>query len=294
MTGQLLATALVMGLVGSPHCAAMCGAGCGALARSCQAGASPAQGARSLGLLLLGRSLSYAAVGALAAASTGLARDIALAVAWLKPFWGMAQAAALLLGLSLLWLGRQPQWLDAFAVGVNRRMRSLFEGRLGGLPSGLRLVLVGALWVALPCGLLYSALVVAALASSPLEGALVMGMFSIGGALVLFAGPQLWWRLSGGAGPRGAAVADALAVRLAGAMLVGASAFALDTGCGNPSWSGAGWREPGPRRTRRGGRTFSLPGCPKPFVMHSRSTGCSGPAGPWGRPPARSSHGRPA
>ena len=240
MTGQLLATALVMGLVGSPHCAAMCGAGCGALARSCQAGAGPSQGARSLGLLLLGRSVSYAAAGALAAASTGLVRDIALAVAWLKPFWGMAQAAALMLGLSLLWLGRQPRWLDAFAVGVNRRLRALFDGRLGGLPSGLRLVLVGALWVALPCGLLYSALVVAALASSPLEGALVMGMFSIGGALVLFAGPQVWWRLLGGADPGGSALSDTIAVRLAGAMLVGASAFALGHGLWQPfmEWCG--------------------------------------------------------
>ena len=240
MTGQLLATALVMGLVGSPHCAAMCGAGCGALARSCQTDAGTGQGVKTLALLLLGRSLSYAAVGALAAASTGMARDIALAVSWLKPFWGMAQAAALLLGLSLLWLGRQPQWLDTLAVNVNRRMRALFEGRLRGVPTQLRLVLAGALWVALPCGLLYSALVVAALGSSPLEGAMVMAVFSIGGALVLFAGPQLWWRLSGGASGRGAATADTWAVRLAGAMLVGASVFALGHGLWAPfmEWCG--------------------------------------------------------
>lgn len=241
MTGQLLATALLMGLVGSPHCAAMCGAGCATLARACRAGTGPGHTAGTLALLLLGRSLSYAAAGALAAVGTGAVREVALAVSWLRPFWGMAQAAALLLGLSLLWLGRQPRWLDAFAVAVHRRTQALFGGRLQKVPAGLRLVLAGALWVALPCGLLYSALVVAALGSSPWEGALVMGAFSLGGAVVLFTGPQLWWRLLGrGLGRAGATAADGWAVRLAGLMLVAASGFALGHGLGRPflEWCG--------------------------------------------------------
>lgn len=245
MTGQLLATALVMGLVGSPHCAAMCAAGCGAAARACASrpGGKAATTSSMLLLILTGRALSYAAAGALAAASAGGVRTLADSVNWLRPFWGMAQVAALLLGLSLLWQGRQPQWLDILAVKVSAWSRGRFGTGLAQVPPALRALAAGALWVALPCGLLYSALVVAALASSPQEGAAVMLAFSVGGAVMLFGGPALWWRVVGRrAGGGGASVArgDVWAVRLAGAMLAGASAWALGHGLWMPllAWCG--------------------------------------------------------
>lgn len=244
MTGQLLATALVMGLVGSPHCVAMCAAGCGAAARACSTRAGAAAPPSTLALILVGRSVSYALAGALAAASAGGVRGLADAVTWLRPFWGMAQAAALLLGLSLLWLGRQPRWLDALAVQAGAWTRGRFTGALAQVPPWGRALAAGALWVALPCGLLYSALVVAALASSPTEGAAVMLSFSVGGAFVLFGGPTLWWRVVGGregaqAGTR-VRRADTWAVRMAGAMLAGASAWALGHGLWDPllAWCG--------------------------------------------------------
>ena len=237
MTGQLLFTAFLMGLAGSPHCAAMCGAGCGAAAQAC---AGRAARGRSLAIMMLGRATSYAAAGAIAAASTGAVRAASDVVVWLRPFWTMAQVAAVLLGLSLLWLGRQPRWLDALAVRVGGGLRIAFDGRLRSVPVPVRLWAAGALLVALPCGLLYSALVVAALASSPIEGAGVMLAFSVGGAVMLLGGPQLWWRLTG-SGLRGAAAAsDTLAIRMAGAALLFASAWAVEKTIFQPflAWCG--------------------------------------------------------
>lgn len=236
MTGQLLLTAALMGLAGSPHCVAMCAAGCGAAARAC-AGPRPSV---SLAWMMLGRALAYAVAGAVAAAGVGSVRALADVVVWFRPIWTMAQVAAVLLGLSLLWLGRQPRWMDELGVRVQRRLTALFSGRLSGARPELRLMLAGAMMVGLPCGLLYSALVVAALASSATEGAVVMLAFSAGGALALWGVPLAWWRMQQGATKSSTLASTALAVRLAGALLLVASAWALGHGVWRPvlEWCG--------------------------------------------------------
>ena len=72
----------------------------------------------------------------------------------------------------------------------------------------------------LPCGLLYSALLVAALTSSMLEGAAVMALFALGSSVLLMAGPWLWLRLrKQGSGQ--------WAIRLAGLALLASSVWAL-------------------------------------------------------------------
>jgi sulfite exporter TauE/SafE len=79
---------------------------------------------------------------------------------------------------------------------------------------------MGVLWALLPCGLLYSALLVAALTSHPIEGAAVMTLFVAGTSVSLMAGPWLWLRLRGsGSGTWG--------IRLAGLALAASSAWAL-------------------------------------------------------------------
>ena len=61
----LAASALLMGLAGAPHCAAMCGAACGGIARGC----GGANGTVRAGWALqVGRIASYALAGALVAA----------------------------------------------------------------------------------------------------------------------------------------------------------------------------------------------------------------------------------
>jgi sulfite exporter TauE/SafE len=87
---------------------------------------------------------------------------------------------------------------------------------------------IGLAWVAWPCGLLQSALLVAALANTAGQGALVMAGFAAASSLGLVAGPALWRRIGGGAGS--VWWSGKPAVRLAGLALAAASAWALGHG----------------------------------------------------------------
>jgi len=79
---------------------------------------------------------------------------------------------------------------------------------------------IGVLWTFLPCGLLYSALLVAGLTGQMLDGALVMALFALGTSVSMMLGPWLWLRLKGNRnGDWG--------VRLAGLALAASSAWAL-------------------------------------------------------------------
>jgi sulfite exporter TauE/SafE len=213
MLGGLLVTALLMGLAGAPHCVAMCGAASGGI------GATP----RRQLAFQAGRVLGYAALGVVAASSFGLLQWGAEHSALLRPFWAMFHVAVFVVGASLAWHGRQPRWLERASHVVWQRLRSrTLDWDVGGGP-----VVAGALWALLPCGLLYSALMVAALAEHAWEGGLTMSVFGLATAASLQAGPMLWrwWR-------RGAAASGSPAwgVRVAGAALALASAWALADG----------------------------------------------------------------
>ncbi len=210
MQTSLAMTALLMGLVGGPHCIAMCGAAC--------AGIGQAAGARKTSAMWTfqaGRVLGYSALGAVAAASMqGVGWLSSQAVA-LRPVWTLFHVAAFALGLMLLWRAQQPVWLEGVGKKVWFRARSLASGWGRGAP-----LVLGALWTFLPCGLLYSALLVAALTGQVLEGAAVMALFALGTSVSMMAGPWLWLRLRGqGSGQWG--------VRLAGLALAASSFWAL-------------------------------------------------------------------
>jgi sulfite exporter TauE/SafE len=202
-----------MGLVGGPHCVAMCGAAC--------AGLGQAAGPRKNQAILLfqgGRIMGYAALGALAAASMQGLGWLTVQSAALRPLWSLLHVAALVLGLLLLLKAQQPAWLERLGRRLWQRARTL-GARSGGAP-----VVLGVLWSLLPCGLLYSALLVAALAGSVAAGAQVMALFALGTSVSMVAGPWLWLRLRGDAAFGGH---GSLGVRLAGAALAGSAAWAL-------------------------------------------------------------------
>lgn len=213
MSTSLVLTALLMGLAGGPHCLAMCGAAC--------AGIGQVQGLHkktSLGAFQAGRVLGYSALGAVAAASMQGVGWLSTQSAALRPAWTLLHVAATLLGLMLVWQARQPVWLEASARRVWGRVRALTSGS-GAWGRGAPFV-VGALWTLLPCGLLYSALLVAALSGGVAEGAAVMALFAVGSGVSLMAGPWLWFKLRGdGSGKWG--------VRLAGVALAATSGWAL-------------------------------------------------------------------
>ncbi len=218
MDGSLAFTALLMGLVGGPHCLAMCGAACAGIGQ-----AAGERRTRALWSFQIGRVIGYAALGAVAGASMQTLGWLTTQSAALRPVWTLLHAAAIALGVVLIWQARQPQWLERVAKRVWYQTRQ-WSTRWGlGAPLA-----VGTLWAFLPCGLLYSALLVAALSGSASQGAVVMGLFAVGTSVSMTAGAWLWLRLSHGhlatAHPQSAAQ---WGVRFAGAALVASSAWVL-------------------------------------------------------------------
>ena len=210
MQSSLAATALLMGMVGGPHCIAMCGAAC--------AGLGQAAGEHKNSALLsfqVGRVLGYSALGALAAASLQGLGWLTAQSAALRPVWTLFHVATLMLGLLLLFKAHQPVWMERSGKRIWGHVRALTAKRGRSAP-----LVIGIFWTFLPCGLLYSALLVATLTGNPLEGAAVMALFAFGTSVSMMAGPWLWLRLRGtGSGDWG--------VRLAGLALAGSSVWAL-------------------------------------------------------------------
>ena len=216
----LAATALFMGVAGGPHCVAMCGAACAGMGRT-QVG----QSTRALWVFQAGRLVGYSALGALAAASMQGLGWLSVHSAALRPVWTLFHVAAALLGLMLFWQARQPVWLEDSARTVWRGVRSV-TGNLKGGAALAPIGLMGILWALLPCGLLYSAVLVAAMTSSAAQGASVMALFALGGSVSLMAGPWLWLRLRRqGSGQ--------WAIRIAGLALLASSVWALWMGLVN-------------------------------------------------------------
>jgi sulfite exporter TauE/SafE len=189
----------------------MCGAACAGLGQA-GTGATPH---RALWLFQCGRVLGYSALGALAAASLQALGWLTGQSAALRPVWSLFHVACVVLGLSLLVRAQQPVWLEATGRKIWLGARRFTQR--GGAAAPL---VMGVLWSLLPCGLLYSALLVAALTNHPLEGAAVMALFVAGTSVSLMAGPWLWLRLRGsGSGQWG--------MRLAGLALAASSGWAL-------------------------------------------------------------------
>jgi len=210
MQTSLAATALLMGLAGGPHCIAMCGAACAGIGK-----AAGERGTAALWTFQVGRVAGYAALGALAAASMQGLGWLTTQTAALRPVWTLFHVAAVVLGLLLLVQARQPVWLDGTARRVWGKVRT-FHARWGrGAPLA-----IGALWAFMPCGLLYSALLVAALSGGPLDGAATMALFAVGSSVSLLVGPWLLLRLRGGD-------SGAWSIRLAGLALAATSGWAL-------------------------------------------------------------------
>ena len=187
MLGSLLLSAFFMGIAGGPHCLAMCGSGCMGIARW------PGQSAwRNLWLFQTGRLLGYAALGAIAAVSMNSLAWLAKETAVFHPLWSMLHVTAVLWGLWLVWRAEQPLWINRWGKKIWRSLSHTTQQQSHDqiwAPLWL-----GMVWALLPCGLLYSALLVAMFTAGALQGAMVMAMFAFGGGLVLTVVPWVWSR----------------------------------------------------------------------------------------------------
>ncbi|MES2631741.1 MAG: sulfite exporter TauE/SafE family protein [Pseudomonadota bacterium] len=241
MSTTLAFSALLMGLAGGPHCVAMCGAACGAITRPGDRSGAQAPGDASGGaqvvshlvvfaaprlarnaalqravLFQVGRLAGYSAAGAAAAGAVQSLAWLTSNAAALRPIWMFFHLAVLAWGLALLVLARQPMWAGRAGRLAWTRVRPL-ASRQGGV------LVAGTLWALMPCGLLYSALLVASLSGGPLDGAVAMALFALGSGLSLTAAPWLFLRLREAGNGR----FKDLGTRLAGLMLALVAIWAL-------------------------------------------------------------------
>ncbi|MFT6600222.1 MAG: sulfite exporter TauE/SafE [Alloalcanivorax sp.] len=209
---QLTAAAL-LALAGAAHCVGMCGGIGTALTFTVPAGRRT--GARLWGWQLLfglGRISAYAVLGAVAG---GLGNGLVRALPWHGPAWPALFSAAFMLLLALHFLtgGGLLRRLERPGAAVWRRLQPLAR-RLLPVDSPAKALMLGALWGFLPCGLVYSALLLAASSASVLGGLLVMTVF---GALTLApvaAGGVLGGQMRRFQGVRGRRLAAALGLLL--------------------------------------------------------------------------------
>ncbi|HSQ59303.1 MAG TPA: sulfite exporter TauE/SafE family protein [Acidobacteriota bacterium] len=173
-------TAAVLGatLLGSPHCAGMCG-GFACFVAGDAAGARRvlAQAAYNLG-----RLVSYAVLGLLAGSVGRGVEEIGAAA-------GVSRAAPIAAGIVLvLWGGAN--FLRAIGVGAGRARSAApspagaflarLLRRIGRWPAAARAATVGLVTTLIPCGFLYGFVGVAAGTGSPFAGAAVMAVFWAG------------------------------------------------------------------------------------------------------------------
>jgi len=221
-------TALLMGLAGGAHCLAMCAAPCGALVGQGGSGegdgasAQPVHWAPRGGVVRrsvafhAGRLAGYAAAGAVAALAMDSLAWLTQQTTALHPVWTLMHVAVMAWGLLMLVQSRQPAWVENAGRAVWGRVRPLVGASGGVLAAGF-------LWALMPCGLLYSALLVAALSGGPVQGALAMALFGIGSGAWLVGGRWAWSRIRS----RLDGFRAEWGTRLAGALLCGVATWAL-------------------------------------------------------------------
>lgn len=158
----------VAGATTSLHCALMCGAINAAQVRS----QGPVPLSETLALVHGGRVLGYAVLGALAGALGGrlaLWLPETFAGQWLQALASLALVAA---GLQQL---RAHRHRPSHLAGCTRRNALGTRG-----PVRARLFGQGLLWALMPCGILYTVLLLAALTTHALTGFVLLLAFGLG------------------------------------------------------------------------------------------------------------------
>jgi sulfite exporter TauE/SafE len=124
-----------------------------------------------------GRLASYAVLGFVVAAVG--ARFAGLTPALAGPVRLAAGIVIILIGLQIAFDLRLLAWLERMGGRLWERIAPLAKGLMPvtSLPRALGL---GLLWGLLPCGLVYSVLLVAATTAQPANGALIMLAFGLG------------------------------------------------------------------------------------------------------------------
>lgn len=197
---SLLVSALTLGLLAVPHCGSMC---------ACQFAAPWLEKPLAF---QLGRTMAYitggAVAGGISASVLGLASSGARVFAALN--W-MLMVVLFFSAVLLLWrgqpLGAMAQQRIQLSPALQRRIGVAHKA------SAASSLQAGLLWLFMPCGVLWAGLMLAYLAGSSFQGALVMAVF----ALTSGTGLQLFSRLRQTLAAR---VGDKLMMRSSGAVIL--------------------------------------------------------------------------
>jgi hypothetical protein len=188
----------LIGLLGSVHCVGMCGGIVAALSvapggrtvipiRSINTVPSSA----SFGLAIpleawtrvlaynAGRIGSYAAAGAIMGAVAGGALALTRIAALQTVAYVATNAMLMVLGLYLMDAWRGLAQIERIGQALWRRLQPMGRSLLP-LDSPLKMLMMGALWGWLQCGMVYSVLLTATLSGSATGGAAVMLAFGLG------------------------------------------------------------------------------------------------------------------
>lgn len=186
MSLSLLILAVTLALVASPHCISMCGCGLAKrwLKPRCQTESR----------FLIGRFLGYTAMGAVAGgASQAMTHWVAGQIGFLNALHWVLISVMTFSAFVVLWQAKPFVLEQGLLVSqFKTSQRVLFK------PSTKTHALkVGGMWWLLPCGVLYSAFVLAYLSGSALQGVLIMAVFAASSSvsLVLAARLQSWMQV---------------------------------------------------------------------------------------------------
>ncbi len=177
----ILITALVVGFLGGVHCLGMCGGVVGTLTFSLDSKVQ-ASWWRMLPYQMaynLGRISSYVLIGALFG-------FLGASIGSIATFLPIQQGLQVVAGLFMIALGLYlGGWW--FGIVVIERVGQVvwkkiapYTKRLGAVKTIPQAWLYGLIWGWLPCGLIYSMLIMAMSSGSAMDGALIMFAFGLG------------------------------------------------------------------------------------------------------------------
>ncbi|MBT8484103.1 MAG: sulfite exporter TauE/SafE family protein [Phycisphaerales bacterium] len=179
----LILTVLAASLLGSLHCAGMCGAF--VVLCSGEPGAPPTRTATLQSAYHAGRLVTYAALGAVAG-GFGAALDLGGAVFGLQRVAiALAGVTLVVVGLMILMGGRGPHGIPIPLPAALQRIVRAGHTLAFRLPPLPRATLIGLMSTLLPCGWLYAFVLTAAGTGAPLLGAITMAAFWVGTLPVL-------------------------------------------------------------------------------------------------------------
>jgi len=174
--------AFITGLVGGVHCVGMCGGIVGILSFGQQPTPQKSSSFQHLGLLLgynFGRIAGYVSAGAIVGALGATLLSLSDLNQSKQILSVIAAIFMLLLGLYLAGLWNALTKVEAVGAKLWQLIEPLSR-RFIPVNTVARAISLGFLWGWLPCGLVYTILIMSLSAGSALEGALLMLAFGLG------------------------------------------------------------------------------------------------------------------